>query len=447
MAAHEKFNFRSMDKLQTKIAQLGADIRFEEDLSPLARPVTIGDLVSPNSLGIHPMEGCDGTANGAPAELTVRRYERFAHGGAGILWFEATAVVAEGRANPRQLWLHEGTVGEFARLVKRIDQISEEQFGAGKRPVTVVQLTHSGRYSRPVDKAAPIIAFRNPILDPRHNLAADYPIISDDELETLEGRYVAAAKLAYEAGFQAVDIKTTHGYLSAELLAGHTRPGRYGGSFENRTRFLLNVVSKVREAVPGILVAVRLGACDGLTYPYSWGMDTDIEGKEDLEEPIRLVRLLYEKGVRLLNVTAGNPYYMPHLTRPFDQPSRGVPVPDEHPLEGVDRLFRAGRALQQAVPEMVVMGTGYSWLRQFFPQAAAANLKNGWVKVAGLGRQAFAYPDFARDLLEKGTLDVKQSCTACSKCTQLMRDDGMAGCVTRDAKTYLPLYRKYCQVA
>ena len=445
MAAHEKFHFRSLDQIQTKITQLGTDIRFDQDLSPLARPVPIGDLVAPNSLGIHPMEGCDGTADGAPGELTVRRYERFAHGGAGILWFEATAVVPEGRANPRQLWLHEGTVGEFARLVKRIDRINEDQFGPGRRPVTVVQLTHSGRYSRPVDKPAPIIAFRNPLLDPRHGLPAGYPIISDGELEALEDKYVAAAKLAYEAGFRAVDIKTTHGYLSSELLAGHTRPGPYGGSFQNRTRFLLNVVSKIRESVPEILLAVRLGACDGLPYPYSWGMDMEVEGKEDLGEPIRLVRMLHEKGVRLLNVPAGNPYYLPHLTRPFDQPSRGVPVPDEHPLEGVDRLFRVGRVLQQAVPEMVVMGTGYSWLRQFFPLAAAANIRNGWVKVAGLGRQAFAYPDFARDLLERGALDPKQSCTACSKCTQLMRDGGMAGCVTRDAQTYLPLYRKYCQ--
>lgn len=191
-------------------------------------------LRAPNSLGIHPMEGCDGTADGAPDELTVRRYERFTHGGAGALWFEATAVVPEGRANPRQVWLHDGTVDDFARLVKRIEQISEEQFGAGRRPVTVVQLTHSGRYSRPVDKATSIIAFRNPVLDARQKLPADDPIISDDELEVLEDKYVAAAKLACEAGFQVVDIKCTHGYLLPELLAGHTRPGRYGGSFENR---------------------------------------------------------------------------------------------------------------------------------------------------------------------------------------------------------------------
>lgn len=446
MAGHEKFNFRSLEELRARTEALGLSIQLEEDLSPLRQPVAIGDLRTPNALGIHPMEGCDGTAEGSPGELTIRRYERFAAGGAGLLWFEATAVVPEGRANPRQLWIHERNVGEFAALVKRVQQIGREQFGPDREPVRILQLTHSGRYSRPVDNPAPVIAFHHPVLDPRGGLTEEYPTITDGQLEALEDRYVVAAKLAREAGFHGVDVKSTHGYLVAELLAAHTRQGRYGGSFENRTRFLLNVVEKVRSAVPDLLLAVRLLACDGMQYPYSWGMSRETPGKEDMEEPIRLVKLLHQKGVRLLNSTAGNPYYNAHVTRPFDQNIVGAPTePDEHPLEGVDRLFRTSRAIQQAVPEMVVMNTGYSWLRQFFPYAAAANVRNGWTRIAGLGRQAFAYPNFARDLLEKGSLDVRKVCTACSKCTQLMRDRGVAGCVTRDAAVYLPLYRKYSQ--
>lgn len=445
MARHEKFGFRSLAELRAQIETLGVDIRLEEDLSPLRQPVAIDGLEAPNALGIHPMEGCDGRADGTPAELTIRRYERFAAGGAGLLWFEATAVVPEGRANPRQLWLHEGNVGEFAALVRRVEQIARDRYGPCHQPVRILQLTHSGRYSRPVDDPAPVIAFHHPVLDPRGNIPEDYPIITDDQLEALEERYVVAAKLARGAGFHGVDIKSCHGYLSAELLAGHTRPGRYGGSFENRTRFLLNIVDKVRDAAPGLLLAVRLSACDYLEYPYSWGMDREVLGQEDLEEPIRLAHRLYQKGVHLMNVTVGNPYYIPHLTRPFDQPIRNAATPQEHPLEGVARLFRLGRAIQQAVPEMVIMNTGYSWLRQFFPYAAAANLGNGWAKIAGVGREAFAYPDFASDLLEKGALDLRKVCTACSKCTQLMRDRGMAGCVSRDASVYLPLYRQYCE--
>ena len=443
MAPHEKFNFRSLDQITAKVAELGVDIRFDEDLSPLARPVQIGGFTAPNSLGVHPMEGCDGNADGSPAELTIRRYDRFAAGGAGVLWFEATAVVPEGRANPRQLWIHDGNVGEFAKLVERIRRTAREQYG--KEPVTIIQLTHSGRHSRPVDKPAPVIAQRNPVLDPRHKLPNDYPIASDDYLESLEDRFVQAAKLAQRAGFDGVDIKATHGYLLAELLGARMRPGRYGGSFENRTRLMVDIASRVRQEAPDLLLASRIWAYDYMDYPYSWGMDEETPGKLDLSETIELCRRLQAEGLRLLNVSGGNPYFNPHVNRPYDLPSRGVTIPEEHPLEGVARLLGASRDIQNALPELAVMGTGFSWLRQFFPMAAAASLRDGWMRVAGLGREAFAYPDFARDLLEKGELDLKKTCTACSKCVQLMRDDGMAGCVTKDSKVYLPIYRSKCE--
>ncbi len=448
MAAHERFNFRSLAELRAKIEALGLSIVLDEDISPIRRQIAIESFKTPNALGVHPMEGCDGKADGSPDELTIRRYERFATGGAGLLWFEATAVTPEGRANPRQLWLHESNVREFAQLVRRTDEIARRQFGTGHSPLKILQLTHSGRYCRPIDKPAPVIAFHHPVLDAAGKLPAEYPVISDDQLETLENRYAEVAKLAREAGFDGVDIKSTHGYLIAELLAGHTRPGRYGGSFENRTRFLLNIVEKARAAAPDLLLAVRLGVCDCLDYPYGWGVDREVRGKEDMDEPIRLVRSLYAKGVRLLNCTAGNPYYNAHVTRPFDQNITRSPMePTEHPLEGIDRLFRTSRAIQLAVPKMVVVNTGYSWLRQFFPYAAAANIRRGWTAIAGVGRLAFANPSFARDLMEKGELDPRTVCTACSKCTQLMRDGGNSGCVTRDSQIYLPLYRQYCRPA
>lgn len=442
MAPHEKFTFRSLDQIRAKVAALGLDIQFDEDLAPLARPVKIGGLTAPNSLGIHPMEGCDGDADGSPAALTVRRYERFAAGGAGVLWFEATAVVPEGRANPRQLWIHEGNVRQFTDLVERIRRVALEH--SGKEPVTVIQLTHSGRHSRPVDKPAPIIAQRNPVLDPRHKLPDDYPIVSDDYLQALEDRFVEATKLAQRAGFDGVDIKATHGYLLAELLGARMRPGRYGGSFENRIRLMTDIVSRVRREVPGVLLSSRIWAYDFMEYPYCWGMEEGTPGKLNLTETIELCRRLQAEGLRFLNVSGGNPYFNPHVNRPYDIPSRGVAIPEEHPLEGVARLLGACRDIQRALPGLVVMGTGFSWLRQFFPQAAAACLKNGWMQVVGLGREAFAYPDFAQDLLERGELDLKKICTSCSKCVQLMRDDGMAGCVTRDSKVYLPIFRSKC---
>ena len=240
-----------------------------------------------------------------------------------------------------------------------------------------------------------------------------------------------------------MDIKATHDNLLAELLMARTRPGRYGGSLENRARLMLTIVARVRDEVPDILLTSRLWAYDYGVYPYSWGMDRDRPGELDLTETIQLTKMLASQGVRLLNISGGNPYLLPHIDRPFDRPAKGVPIPTEHPLEGVARLFRAAREIQQAIPDLVVMNTGYSWLRQFFPMAAAANIRNGWTRIAGLGRMAFAYPDFARDVLEKGTADIRKVCTTCSKCSELMRV-AMAGCVTRDAAIYLPLYQKRC---
>jgi 2,4-dienoyl-CoA reductase (NADPH2) len=439
MTSHERFGFKNLADLEAKIASLGLDIRLDTNLEPLGRRVKIGALETPNSLAIHPLEGRDSTPDGRPGELTFRRYQRFAESGAGLIWFEATAVVPEGRASPRQLLLNGENLSAFRDLLHRVEQSAAAAYGPAHRPMTVLQLTHSGRSSKPV----PVIAVHNETLDAKLGLPPDYPLISDGELEALEDRFVETAKLAHQVGFQTVDIKACHGYLTSELLGARTRPGKYGGSFENRTQFLINIVEKIREQVGhDLALTVRLNAYDGIPYPHGWGVRQEDVAQEDLAEPIRLVRLLYDKGVRVVSITAGNPYYSPHVTRPFDTPVQGGAIPGEHPLQGVARLFRITRQIQQAVPEMVIVGTGYSWLRQFLGYAAAANIRNGWVTIVGAGREALAYPDFARDLLTKGELDPKKTCITCSRCSQLMRRGGAAGCVTFDPEVYRSIYKK-----
>ncbi len=443
MAKHEKFAFKTLKEIEDKVASLGLDIQFQEDLSPLWRPVTIGGITAPNSLSIHPMEGCDGSADGSPDDLTRRRYDRFARGGAGLLWFEATAVAPEGRANPRQLWIHEGNVAAFRSLLSASLRAARESVGATHRPFTVLQLTHSGRYCKPEGRPSPVIPQHDPLLDPTVGITDAHAVVSDDYLERLENAYVTAARLAWQAGFDAVDVKSCHRYLLSELLAAHTRPGRFGGTFENRTRLLREVVARIRQDVPDLRVAVRMNAYDGHPYPYGWGVSQRDPAVPDLSEAKRLVSLLRQAGVCLVNVTTGNPYFNAHVTRPLDRQIKGVPLPAEHPLEGVARMFGVVREIQQSEPDMPVVGSGYSWLRQFFPQAAASNLSKGRVSLVGLGRLAFAYPNFPRDLRDRGVLDPRAVCIACSKCTQLMRDGGMAGCVVRDAEVYAPLYRRY----
>lgn len=431
MATHAKFRYKTPDILQNAIDQLGVDVRLQEDLSPLAQPLQIGPLTTPNRLAIHPMEGCDGLEDGSPSDLTRRRYLRFAAGGAGLLWFEATAVVHEGRANPLQIWIRPENVDSFASMLKESLAVAEH------RPVTVLQLTHSGRYSKP---GPAVIAYHHPYL-PAGVSDSNMRVIEDDEIEELEETYVQAARLAQQAGFDAVDIKHCHRYLGSELLSAHTRPGRYGGSYENRTRFLKNVVRKIQAKVPGLVVTTRLNVYDAMPYPFGWGVSQADHRIPDLTEPKRLVRELYEMGVPLVNATFGNPYYNPHVGRPFDEPIVGAYVPDEHPLEGVARGFHMVREIQQAVPQIVLVGTGYSWLRQHLGMAAAANIANGWVSMVGVGREAFAHPEFARELLTRGTLDFRKVCITCSKCTQIMRDGGTTGCVPHDKEIYDPIYK------
>ena len=418
-------DFRSLATLQARIEELGVDIRLDADLSPLWEPVAVGHLRAPNALAIHPMEGRDGTIAGSPSELTTRRYERYARGGAGLIWFEASTVTPSSRANVRELWLNERNVGDFARLLDGMLRAGREANGPDYRPITVLQLTHSGRLVRSEGRPTPVIAHHDPALDARYSLPPDYPLISDDELDALRDDFVRTAKLARQAGFDAVDVKACHGYLLAELLTARTRPGRHGGSFENRTRLLVESVAAIRDAAPDLLVAARISGHDGIDFPYSWGMSENAPGQVDLAEPIRLTRLLYEKGLRLLSVSLG---------------SRPRPTP--HPLDEVADHFATTRAIQEAVPDLAVIGAKYSELRHLFPYAAAANLRHGWCRIVGLGREAFANPDFPRELKANGRLDPKRSCVACNRCGALLQAGVPIGCVARDAEIYLPIYNQ-----
>ncbi|MBE6905212.1 MAG: NADH:flavin oxidoreductase [Ruminococcaceae bacterium] len=445
MASHEKFGFKTLDEVRDKITSLKADIRLSEDFAPLHKQVKVGSKTAPNAIAVLPMEGCDSDPDGSPSELVERRYLRFAEGGAGLLWWEACAVVREGRANPLQMMLTAENVGKFAALLQKTNAAAEAANGAGHRPLNVLQLTHSGRYSRPDGhKGAPIVPQHDPLLDPRVGLDPDAPVVTDEYLDALTEKYVQSALLAKEAGFDGVDIKSCHRYLLSELLASHTREGKYGGSFENRTRFLRETVRAVRKAVgEDFIIACRFNVFDAHPYPYGFGVDKEDLWKVDFTEPMQLVKMLVEEGVDLLSNSAGNPYYIyPQVTRPFDLSSMGIPVPNEHPLESMARLFDFTRRIQEAAGDVPVVGNGYTWLRQFLPYAGAANLADRSCSFVGLGRSSFAYPEAPRDILKNGRMEPGRCCVTCSKCTQIMRDHGRTGCVIKDSALYAPLYKQ-----
>ncbi len=449
-----QFKIKTPDQLQSLIDQYAPSLRLSDDFSPLHKPVQIGSFTTPNAIAIHPMEGCDAQAHGKPSELTRRRYQRFAAGGAGLIWVEASAVVPQGRANPRQLIINQENLEDFKLLVKLIHQHARDAMGEKHRPLLVLQLTHSGRYANPQGAPAPIIPQHDPYRDPLSpeqipstdrpsRLPQSLKPITDAQLDELQAAYVNAADLAYQAGFDIVDIKACHGYLINELLASRNRTGKYGGSFENRTRFLLEIIDKIKNQlnVPAHRIATRLGFYDAIPYPFGWAVDQEDYRKADLTEPFKLVDLLEKKGVKLINLTIGNPYYNPHIGRPYDKPiDEGYHEP-EHPLQGIERLVNIAAQVQEKFPNIVIIGTGYSWFRHLLPYPAAANLASGKIKMVGLGRMGFAYPDFPKDILTKQQSLLKKACTACSGCTQLMRDKQVSGCIVRDAKLYAPIYK------
>ncbi|NOZ56593.1 MAG: hypothetical protein GXO73_07370, partial [Calditrichaeota bacterium] len=444
MAHHEPFHFDTFQQLLAKARELGLDLPFSDDIDVLLQPLNLAGHRLANRLAIHPMEGFDADHEGRPGELAFRRYRRYAEGGSSLIWFEATAVVPEARSNPHQFYLHSGSLDTFKRLVES----TRRHAYRGQDLVLILQLTHSGRYSKPEGKPKPIIAHHSPILDPPLGLPPDYPLISDDELDALQERFVQAARLAAEAGFDGVDIKACHRYLVSELLASFTREdSRYGGTFENRTRFLRETAEKIRREVPSLLVTTRLNVYDAIPYPYGFGVARNGDTRPDLTEPLELIGALLEIGLSVLNVSMGNPYFNPHIGRPYDKPIVGLAPPQEHPLEGVARLIHLAGEVQKAFPDLPVVGTGYSWLRHYFPLVAAGVLEQGLATLIGQGRGAFAYPDSVKDLIEKGELEPRKTCIACSACTQIMRDGGQTGCVIRDNAVYGPQYRRHRRVA
>ncbi|HXG61229.1 MAG TPA: NADH:flavin oxidoreductase [Planctomycetota bacterium] len=460
--------FADRETLLAEIARLGVDITLEPDVRETLRPARIGPRTVGNRFVIHPMEGCDGTLDGKPDEVTYHRWGRFARGGAKILWGEACAVVPEGRANARQLLFSRSNAAALARLIAFAREEHRKACGADGDFLVGLQLTHSGRFSYPT----PSLLVRDPVIDPfarigkeRRPLPDDFPVLSDADLDRLQDAYVEAARWAREAGCDFVDVKQCHRYLLSEMLGARTRPGKYGGSLENRTRFAREVFARIRSEVgPDLLLATRMNVFDAIPfrrnpetgigepvpaprpYPNAFGSNPDNPLEPDLREPLEAIRTLREAGLAILNVSAGCPYYNPHFGRPADTPPPdGYEMP-EPGLVGVERHFRLTEAIQRAFPDLAVVGTGYSYLRQFAAEAGESNVRRGRVTFVGLGRGAIAYPDWVRDLQEKGRMERLKSCITVSYCTTLMRAKGNAlgqypaGCVPRD-----PLYAKFLQ--
>jgi 2,4-dienoyl-CoA reductase-like NADH-dependent reductase (Old Yellow Enzyme family) len=455
--------FRSATALRAHLETLGiaADLPLDEAVlpaaegSPLAAPIRLGGREVGNRFCIHPMEGWDATADGLPTEPLLRRWRHFGASGAKLIWGgEAVAVLPEGRANPNQLLAPALGREGLTLLNGTIVEAHRERFGRTDDLLVALQLTHSGRFSRPSAAGRqPLVAFHHPLLDRRYGVDPEDAscVLADRDIDAVVEAYVAAARDAAAAGFGMVDIKCCHGYLLNEFLAARRRPGRYGGDFTGRSRLLVEIVERVREGCAELLVGVRLSLFDTVpwelvngegrpcgfdpTEPFDavFGVDAADPTRIDLEEPIRLLGLLREYGVAAVNLSAGCPYATPHLLRPAAfPPSDGYPPPED-PLVGVARQVAAAREAKRAVPGLPMVGSGYSYLQDYLVHAAQASVRAGWIDLVGLGRMVLSYPELPADALAGRPVERRRICRTFSDCTTAPRNGLRSGCYPLDA--------------
>ena len=422
------------------MTEAGLPFPVDENVDILAKPIQIGDKIVPNRLCIQPLEGFDGEPDGSPSDLIRRRYKRYAGGGAGMIWYESIAISEDGRCNPLQMVIRPSTVQSIREMVEEANAEAIKNFG--RRPYNVLQLTHSGRRSNNKQwQSTPLAVCENPYID---GSSGKITIASDDKIEEIIRGFIDGAILAKQAGFDAVDVKICHEYILRELLSAFTRPGKFGGSFENRTRAVFMIIDGIREHLgDSIDICVRMNAYDCVPYPYGWGMKKE-EGvmEPDLTEPIKLCQMLVERGVRLIDLSTMMPRYQPYGRGLMAEHEEG-PEAEINPYKGTFDLLKATKEIKDAVPGGIFVCTGLTWLEQFGGNVAAGGIRDGWFDLGGFGRQGFAYPDFAKDLLQDKTMYRNKCCVLCDKCYDLIQiGHCQTGCVMRDQEVYLPLYKK-----
>jgi NADPH2 dehydrogenase len=438
------------------LTRSGIALDFDDELlapadSPLAAPFELDGVRVGNRFCVLPMEGWDGTPDGRPSELTIRRWRNFGLGGAKLFWGgEAVAVRHDGRANPNQLLLNDANHRSIADLRQTLITAHRERFGSNADADIFLglQLTHSGRWSRPnvFDRPEPLAAVAHPVLDKR--VPGGVAVLSDDDLDRLVDDFVAAARLTASAGYQFIDVKACHGYLGHELLGARARQGRYGGpALENRMRFMRNVIEAVRAAVPGLLIGVRLSAFDLVPYrkkadgvgepdPDAVGVDHGFglthDDRASIDDAVELLSELERMNVKWVCVTGGSPYYNPHTQRPALFPPLDGYLPPEDPLRGVARQLDATARLKQRFPNMAIVGSAYSYLQEWLPNVAQREVREGHTDFVGLGRMVLSYPDLPADVLSGAKLRRKSICRTFSDCTTGPRLGMVSGCYPLD---------------
>jgi len=450
-------SFKDLSDFSSYLKANGVEIPFDEKMeagasAPLANSASYQGRTIGNRLCVLPMEGWDCELDGRPSELMRRRWERFGLSGAKLLWgCEAAAVRHDGRSNTRQLMIAESTVKGIASAREGLVKAHENAFGSSSDLYVGLQLTHSGRFSKPNDDKVheSRVAYRHPILDPKFHFDEKVcKVLSDDDVKVLVDDYAKAASLAQKAGFDFVDFKQCHGYLGHEFLSAVDRPGPYGGSFENRTRFIREGIQAIKAAAPGLAIGMRLSLFDFVPFkkgpdkrgvpesfeaPYRYAFGGDGTGVGwNLDETVKLLKMLRELGVSMVCGTVGSPYYVPHIQRPALYPPCDGYLPPEDPLAGVARQIKVVADVKKACPETLIVASGLTYLQELFPNVAQRIVRDGLADFAGLGRMVLPYPDIFADILAGRPLRKRSICRTFSDCTTAPRNGIVSGCYPLD---------------
>ena len=470
MSRGEYFPFKDLEEIRHRVRELdlGEDIGFVDSIVPedgsdsrtMSKPFNKASFDFDNRWGIHPMEGWDGDAEtGSLTDDVRRRWIRIGESGASLIWgVEALTIDHDYRANPNQLVIVESNVKSLEEGLMLLRGAHAKSYGPNSKLVVGAQITNSGRYSFGRPEGSPLqLVYHHPDLDARLGADDNIPLMSDAGIDRVIDQYIAAAKIAHKVGFDFIDIKACHRYWLNETLAAKTRPGKYGGSFENRTKIILSIIDGIKaELGSDFPMASRINVYDGLpfeedpdqrregmkgkgrpspyTIPYLWGfgVDEDDPIKQDITEPLKLIGLLREKGIKMIAISAGSPYSNPHLIRPTEVPPVDGYQPHHDPLHEVALHFRSVKKIKEEYPDILVMGSGYSYLRQFKGHAAEYNLEHGLVDVVGVGRAVLSYHDEIKCILEEGEapkIKGRVICTGDSACTSGPRLGFKSGCI------------------
>lgn len=380
----------------------------------LASSLRIGKKTTPNRFVAQPIEINSADDSGKPTDLTFQRYRALAEGGAGMMFTEAGAIAANARARTNQLLVIEEHARALEELVKSVKDINPDA-------LFLFQIDHAGRLGVPgLSKLVSTYPTGNP----------DVHLLNEQEIETVREQVVKSAVVAHQVGADGIDIKHGHGFLFAEFLRpANTRNDRYGGSFENRTRFFREMTQGIKAAVhdDAFLLGVRIAAYEGIAG--GSGTVGPEEVLEDLSEVLAFARMVEQEGMHFLNISAGDA-----------AGNLEILLPTSTYPEGVYRHFGWTKAVKNTV-SIPVIGSAYSYLkngennlvgsdtaRKSLLYWAEKNLKDGNVDLIGLGRQSLADPHFPQKVLA-GELNAIDFCTTCNSCGFLLGSQKPVGCV------------------